>query len=119
MYIGYNEQYKGTDWYNTEVDILSQNEKVLYKNVKWNKISWEFIRNIRYFPNKYFEFILYSDYKEISVKGSLPFWENENNNLLLHRVLLEILNTYKEDSIEDRYYRVKSEITRSIRKKSI
>ncbi|WP_314150224.1 hypothetical protein [Capnocytophaga granulosa] len=117
LYIGYNEQYKGTDWYNTEVDILSQNEKVLYKNVKWNKISWEFIRNIRYFPNKYFEFILYSDYKEISVKGSLPFWENENNNLLLHRVLLEILNTYKEDSIEDRYYRVKSEITRSIRKK--
>ena len=97
--------------------ILSQNEKGLYKNVKWNKISWEFIKNIRYFPNKYFEFILYSDYKEISVKGSLPFWENENNNNLLHRVLLEILNTYKEDSIEDRYYRVKSEITRSIRKK--
>ena len=103
LYIGYNEQYKGTDWHNTKVDILSQNEKVLYKNVKWNKISWEFIRNIRYFPNKYFEFILYSDYKEISVKGSLPFWENENNNLLLHKVLLEILNTYKEDSIEDRY----------------
>ena len=117
LYIGYNEQYKGTDWHNTKVDILSQNEKVLYKNVKWNKISWEFIRNIRYFPNKYFEFILYSDYKEISVKGSLPFWENENNNLLLHKVLLEILNTYKEDSIEDRYYRVKSEITQSIRKK--
>ena len=23
LYIGYNEQYKGTDWYNTKVDILS------------------------------------------------------------------------------------------------
>ena len=35
LYIGYNEQYKGTDWYNTEVDILSQNEKVglMDKNV--------------------------------------------------------------------------------------
>ena len=117
LYIGYNEQYKGTDWRSTEIDIMSKNTKSLYENVKWNKISWESIKDILYFPNKYFEFLLYSDYKTISIKGSLPFYTKKNNNDLLYDVLLEILRTYKEDSIEDRYHRIKKEITEFIEEK--
>ena len=118
LYIAYNEQYKGDDWRITEIDILGQNTKLLDKrNIKWNKISWESIKDIHYFPKKYFEFLLYSDYKRISVKGSLPFYIKERNNALLYEILLEILNTYKENPIEDRYHKIKREILQFIEEK--
>ena len=116
LYIGYNEQYKGKDWYDAQVDI-NEKKSLDERKIKWNKISWKFIKDIHYLPNKYFEFSLYSDYKVIKIKGSLPFWEQENNNTLLYKILLKILNTYKEDSIEDRYHRIKKEITEFIEEK--
>ena len=117
LYIAYNEQYKGNDWRITDIDVLGQNTKLLDKrNIKWNEISWESIKDIHYFPKKYFEFLLYSDYKRISVKGSLPFYRKERDNGLLYEILLEILNTYKEDPI-DRYHKIKREILQFIEEK--
>ena len=118
LYIAYNEQYKGNDWRITDIDVLGQNTKLLDKrNIKWNEISWESIKDIHYFPKKYFEFLLYSDYKRISVKGSLPFYRKERDNGLLYEILLEILNIYKEDPIEDRYHKIKREILQFIEEK--
>ena len=60
---------------------------------------------------------MYSDYKRISVKGSLPFYRKERDNGLLYEILLEILNIYKEDPIEDRYHKIKREILQFIEEK--
>lgn len=114
LYIAYDKKYKTSEWYKVAQDIrrIGLNERTKtteWKDVEWNKIKWNVIKDIQYFPNEYFSFILYSNYEDIIVKGRPPHSANQKN-IILHTLLLEILDIWKEYSVEKEYNELKSQL---------
>lgn len=114
LYIAYDKRYRTSEWYKvakeiTSIGITKKDKKTELKDVEWNKIKWNVIKDIQYFPNEYFSFILYSNYEDIIVKGRPPHSANQKN-IMLHTLLLEILDIWKEYSVEKEYNELKSQL---------
>ena len=114
LYIAYDKRYRTSEWHKvakeiTFIGLTKKNNKIELKDVEWNKIKWNEIKDIQYFPNEYFSFILYSNYEDIIVKSRPPHSANQKN-IMLHTLLLEILDIWKEYSVEKEYNELKSRL---------